>query len=169
VPVHLAWRIALALLAAAPCDRPAITTFERVRAASTETRTLIEASSRGSATVRALLTRLAATDAIVYVEMTGSPQIPTGRTKLVTAVAGTRFIRIGLNTAVAFADRGPLLAHELQHAVEIAERAEVRDDAAVRALYRRIGRARGGDAFETDAAQGVEFDVRSELRTKMGG
>jgi len=104
-------------------------------------------------------------DVAVYVERTASPLIPTARTKLVTAVPGARFIRIGISTTVSFADLGPFLAHELQHAVEIAERVRVRDDDAVRDLYLEIGRARGGDRYETDAAREVEWVVRSELHT----
>jgi hypothetical protein len=132
-------------------------------------RWIIEDTSARSATARALIARLGGTDAIVYVERTSSPQIPTARTKLVTAVRGARFIRIGISTMVPFADLGPYLAHELQHAVEIAERDDVRDENAVRHLYLKIGRARGGDRYETDAARDVEWAVRLELRAKIGG
>ena len=140
-----------------------------LRPASAEMRWIIDDTAARSATVRALIARLNNTDTIVYVERTPSPQIPVARTKLVTTVPGARFLRIGLSTAIGFADLGPMLAHELQHAVEIAERDDVRDDDAVRDLYRRIGQARGGDRFETEAARDVEWVVRSELRAKMGG
>jgi hypothetical protein len=140
-----------------------------VRAQSSEIRALIESTLAHSPTTRALVARLAATDAIVYVEVTASPQVPTARTKLVTAVARARFMRISINMTMTVRERAGLLAHELQHALEIAEHAEVRNDADVRRLYRRIGHAAGGDSFETDAARAVEWVVRSELRTKMSG
>lgn len=140
-----------------------------LRPASAEMRWVIEDTAARSVTTRALIARLGCTDAIVYVERTASPQIPTARTKLVATVAGARFIRIGISTTASFADLGPFLAHELQHAVEIAERDDVRDDDAVRALYLKIGRARGGDRYETEAARDVEWVVRSELRAKIGG
>jgi hypothetical protein len=140
-----------------------------VRGATSDVQFLVDETARRSSTVRELLARLAATDAIVYVEITPSPQIPRARTKLVTAVAGARFMRIGINSGVASGDRGPLLAHELQHAVEIAERNGIRNDGSVRELYLRIGRRQGADAFETDAARDVEWTVRSELRLKIGG
>ena len=57
-----------------------------------------------------------------------------------------------------------LLGHELQHAVEIAEREEVRDEEGVRRLYLEIGRQGSGDSFETDAALDVEWQVRLECR-----
>lgn len=159
------WLFALALLVPPAADRPAaIVPSPHVRAASTQVRLWIDDATRRSVVVRQLLARLACTDVIVYVEITASPQIPRARTKLVAAVEGTRFLRIGINAGVALTDLAPLLAHELQHVLEIAERDEVRDEDAVRRLYRRIGRAGGADAFETDAALAVELIVRTELR-----
>lgn len=148
---------------------PSAANLSRIRAQSIEVRALIDSTLAHSPTARALVARLAATDAIVYVEVTASPQIPTARTKLVTSVERARFMRISINMAMSQRERGGLLAHELQHALEIAEHAEVRDDNDVRRLYRRIGHAAGGDSFETDAARAVEWTVRAELRTKMSG
>ena len=102
-----------------------------VRAANAQIRGLIDDSAARSAIVRDLLARLGCSDVIVYVEMTASPEIPRGRTKLVTASPGVRFLRIGINRSMAGTDLPALLAHELQHAVEIAERDEVRDDEGV--------------------------------------
>lgn len=138
-----------------------------MRGVSAELRWVIDDLGLRSPTARGLIARLGCTDAIVYVERTASPLIPTARTKLVTTVPGARFIRIGIHTSISRVALGPLLAHELQHAVEIAERGEVRDENAVRDLYLKIGRARGGDRFETDAAQQVEWAVREELHIKM--
>jgi hypothetical protein len=170
VPATLAASLLLGwLLSPDATPPPYAATLSRVRAQSSEVRVLIESTLAHSPTARALAARLAATDAIVYVEVTASPQIRTARTKLVTAVARARFIRIGINMAMSERERAGLLAHELQHALEIAEHADVRTDDDVRRLYRRIGHAAGGDSFETDAARAVEWTVRSELRTKMSG
>lgn len=136
----------------------------RVRAATSEVRELIADGAARSAIVRDLLGRLGCSDVIVYIEITASPEIPRGRTKLVTASAGVRFLRIGINRSMAGLDLIALLAHELQHAVEIAERDEVRDDLAVRRLYAEIGRKGGPDSYETDAALDVERQVRLECR-----
>lgn len=146
-----------------------VITLSHVRTESADMRQLIEETASRSPTVRELLARLAATDTIVYVEYTPSPLVPTARTKLVTTASGARFLRIGININAAWADRGPWLGHELQHALEIAERRDIRDENGVRALYRRIGRSHGLDQFETDGARNVEWTVRTELRIKMGG
>jgi hypothetical protein len=161
------WPVLVAWLAAGPVDASA--NGGPVRAASADLRVALDDLLARSPTARALASRLYCTDVIIYVERTVSPLVPTARIQLVAAVPGARFLRIGVNAAVVNADLGPLLAHELQHAVEIAERDPIRDVRAVRDLYLRIGRDRGGDRFETDAAQEVEWIVRSELRTKIGG
>jgi hypothetical protein len=140
-----------------------------VRAMAPMVRGLIADTAARSGTVRELLARLECTDVIVYVEMTGSTEIPVARTKLVASAPGVRFLRIGINATLSFNDLAPTLAHELQHAVEIAEDPDVTDDEAVRRLYRRIGRARGFDRYETEAARDVEWIVRGELRRKIGG
>jgi len=135
-----------------------------VRTESAQLRRLIDDTAAQSVIVRELIARLGCSDVIVYVELTASPQIPRARTKLVTALPGVRFLRIGINTGMSGSDFAPLLGHELQHAVEIAERDEVRDEDAVRRLYREIGRAGPRDSFETDAALDVEWQVRLECR-----
>ncbi len=171
-----AWTIAALVLSGCPTADPSdhapvpnILAIARVRAESPDVRRLIDDTAARSPTVRQLLARLADTDTIVYVEFTPSPLVPTARTKLVTTVSGARFLRIGINANAALADRGPWLGHELQHALEIGERRDVRDENAVRELYHHIGRTNGIDQFETDGARQVEWTVRTELRIKMGG
>ncbi len=47
------------------------------------------------------------------------------------------------------------LAHELQHALEVAAATEVRDVEGLRRLFARIGTDLGNGQFETDAAVAV--------------
>ena len=163
------WPIMLALLFSGAADPDPGARSARVRGLGTFVRSLIDHTAARSATVRDLLARLTSSDVIVYIEMTATPEIPTARTKLVTSAPGVRFLRIGISLTVPFSDLAPLLAHELQHAVEIAEQPDVQDDAGVRRLYDRIGRRLGRDRFETDAAHDVERAVRAELRRRMAG
>jgi hypothetical protein len=160
--MHAVWPIVVALLTGPSGDRPAVVSLVRVRAAE-NARVLLDEAAARSATVRALIDRLDATDVIVYLEITAAPQIARARTKLVTATASVRFLRIALRRDVSPFDATPLIAHELQHALEIAERPDVRDDDAVRLLYRRIGHQWGIDRFETDAAGEAERRSRHEL------
>jgi hypothetical protein len=161
--MHAAWLLAFLLLDPSGADKPAVAPAARVRSVDAAGKLLEQAAAR-SATVRALLARLAATDVIVYVEITPSPQVVTARTKLVTATPSARFLRIGVSSVVPPAQMPPLIAHELQHALEIAEREDVRDDEGVRRLYAAIGHQHSVDRYETEAAKAVERRVREELR-----
>jgi hypothetical protein len=162
-----AWPFVVALLlASAGTPPPAVpdAAEPHVRAASARMRRLIDETAARSPIVRELVARLGCSDVIVYVELTASPQIPRARTTLVAATPAVRFLRIGISSSIPPNELPALLGHELQHAIEIAERDEVRDDEGVRRLYQEIGRQGSGDSFETDAALDVEWRVRLECR-----
>jgi hypothetical protein len=117
-----------------------------------------------SAGVRALALALDATDVIAHVEM--SRQLPSGiagATRLVASRAGYRFVRITLSSALPVDARVAMLAHELQHALEIA-RSQAHDVAALDLVLREQGYRVNGRYFETDAALQVERAVRRELK-----
>jgi len=166
--MHAVWPIVVALLTGPSGDRPAVSPASHVRAADNARALLGDAAAR-SATVRELIERLEASDVIVYVEITASPHIPLARTKLVVATAGARFLRIGLRSTLSPFDVLPLIAHELQHAVEIADRPDVRDDNAMRRLFTAIGHRSGHDGFETDEARRIELQARKELGSGIRG
>jgi len=87
--------------------------------------------------------------------------------RFVARLGDTRYIRIDL-AAMAPPDlRVATLAHELQHACEVA-RSHAGSHAAVRLLYRAIGREVPGsrDAYETDGAQHIGAEVWAELRSR---
>ena len=56
------------------------------------------------------------------------------------------------------------IAHELQHAVEIAGWPDVVDGATMQAAYTRHGLDRGGSHLDTDAAIQAGDERRAELR-----
>ena len=157
------WTLLVVLLSmpASPAD-----TATHLRAASPVIRALIDDATVRSAIVNQLIAQLQNSDTIVYVELTGSPEIRRARTKLVTTSGDTRFLRISINVLVPPMDRLPLLAHELQHATEIAAAIDARDDDGVRRLYQRIGTAGVMDRYETTAASEVERRVRAEQVTR---
>lgn len=156
--VHLV--MALALVAAAD---PVVPAVPHVRPVSAGASVLLTEAVARSAVVNELLNQLAQTDVFVYVELTSAADIRLARTKLVAAPPGARFLRIALNAHIAPWDRVAYLAHELQHAVEIAAAPDVRDDEGVRRLYARVGFEAGPNQYETAAAREVERRVRIEL------
>jgi len=156
------WMLAAMLLAGSVADVP-IQSTPHVRAVPPAARALLAEAVAKSSVLNVLIGQLDSTDIFVYIEVSSSPDIPLARTKLVTAVPGARFLRVALNAQVPPWDRLPLLAHELQHALEIAADADVRDDDGIRRLFQRVGFSGGTDKYETAAARDVERRVRVEL------
>jgi hypothetical protein len=143
---------------------PAAAAVPRLRGTSTKETRLIEYLLAHSATARALAEELESSDLIIYVELTASEAGGHAATRFVVATDSYRFLRIVVGAMTHPADRAALLAHELQHAVEIARAREVRDDEGVRRLYRRIGDDRAArHSFETTAAREIGLRVRREL------
>lgn len=135
----------------------------RVRAATPAAQMLLDTAIAQSAIVVDLASAIEHTDLVVYIELTGSTEIPRARTKLVAATPAARFLRISINTFADPWSHVALLAHELQHALEIARSADVRDDEGIRRLYGAIGVFGGPDQFETAEAREIERRVRAEL------
>jgi UDP-N-acetylglucosamine enolpyruvyl transferase len=87
--------------------------------------------------------------------------------KFVTSVNDVRYVRVDINVMLASRRQIALLAHELQHALEIAERPDITDVDAMESLFEDIGfqsfengRHR---SYETDAALDVQEAVEHEL------
>jgi hypothetical protein len=137
--------------------------IRRVRPATVRAKTLLETALRDSPTVQALAASIAASDLIVIVEFAPIHSGARAVTRLVTVTAHGRFLRVTLGALTPYFDQIPLLAHELQHAVELAQAPSVRDEAGMRALYARIGiRTTGPQSFETIDARRAEAQARRE-------
>lgn len=139
-----------------------------VRAIDAVSATAFARGMQESEHFRALVDALDASDVIVHVVTT--PALAggvIGTMRFVTRLGDTRYVRIDLASLVPPDVRVSTLAHELQHACELAQSVAASQD-AVRTLYRTIGRAVPGarDAFETDGAQRAGAHVWAELRLR---
>jgi hypothetical protein len=117
-----------------------------------------------SQVIYSLVAQLQASDEVIYLSYTfpASSETPRARTQLLSSAGGVRFLTIQINAGVEPNERLPLLAHELQHALEIAGARDVRTDADMKRLYQRIGLRVGVGLYETAAARDVERRVRQE-------
>ena len=155
--------IPLLLVAAATAASLTPPSLHNVRGASPRETALLQKLVARSATARALAAQLGVEAVIVYVEVRPSMPRGHGATRLAATTPLAQFIRITLAPGAHPDDLAALLAHELQHALEIA-RAGVTSSDDLRRLYRAIGEDRtAAAAFETVAAQEVGARVRQEL------
>jgi hypothetical protein len=159
--LHVA-ALAAALMAFPP---PAsIRDFPRVRTSSALLSSLIVDARKHSPTFLKLASSLEASDLIVYFE--AAPHMEArfrGRVHLMGASAGFRYLRIQIRTAMNRYDIIASLAHEMQHANEIAAHPEVVSEADLASLYRQIGDEHDWCMFETNAAQQAGRTVRTEI------
>lgn len=111
---------------------------------------------------RALVATLESSNVIVHIQ--SSRQLPAGIggvTRFVASRGGYRYVRIAIAVDLPPPARTAILAHELQHACEVAE-SRADDVASLRQLFARVGH-RNGDFYETPAALRIERMVRAEL------
>ena len=139
----------------------------RIRPQDPRLATLLRAGAERSATFRALVERIEASNVFVYVAL--SPVMKSslaGKLTWMTRAGAFRYVRATINTEQNPDQMIATLAHELQHAVEVIEDDGVTDQRTLQDLYRRIGRPSYSGlsaAWETEAAQQAGHRVRREL------
>ena len=129
------------------------------------TQVLQEGAAR-SATFRALVNRIEASNVIVYIAT--SPILKSnlsGSLTWMTRAGDFRYVRASIRTDLTFDQMIASVAHELQHAVEVIEDESVTDERSLIALYRRIGQPSHATqtGWETVSAQQTGYQVRREL------
>ena len=141
----------------------------RLKPADPEIRRLVQDGYTRSDVFRTIVDELQRSNVIVVVQF---GICASGRVRScvshVDGDARQRHIRIKVNTQTTNDRLIATIAHELQHAVEIAREVDVTNSEQALALYRRIstGRCAEGlsDLCETDAALAVERQVQQELK-----
>jgi hypothetical protein len=128
-----------------------------IRSTDRRLRSLLEQGVRMSPTLRALVARLHASDVVVYLQCDG-PSGPDGRLTFLSMAGGYRYVVVRM-ARLSRAQQIAMMAHELQHAVEIAETPAIVDGPSLVREYRRIG-------YENPSRQlpGVSFDTQAAIR-----
>ena len=133
-----------------PLDEVAADAFAQARAESSIVRQLVETLERSNVIVH------------IVSSQTMRPGL-SGTTNFVASRGGYRYVRITLNVELRKSLRTSILAHELQHACELAQ-SDANDTDSVRRLFEQAG-MREGSTYETREAQIVQRSVAREVRT----
>lgn len=142
----------------------------RIRSLDQRTTAMIAAGMARSASFRALVEQINASDTFVYIGV--SPLLRSsmaGRLSWMTKAGGFRYLRAAISPDQSAHHFIASLAHELQHVVEVIEDSNVVDEPSLESLYKRIGRrsqAHISTSWETSAAQDAGARVRRELSDK---
>jgi len=132
-------------------------------------RRLLDLGTRASPTFRALVRRLLESDVVVYLWCDRADTAPSdGRLTFVSAAGGYRYVVVRLAHFRSRARQIALMAHELRHAVEVADAPQVVDVESFEREYRRIGYMSSTPTadrrtFDTRAAVDAGWQVIREL------
>jgi len=141
-----------------------------VRATEPVIRALLQTGLSRSATFQRLVEALNQADVIVYVDPLRTRETLGGYLSHdVISAGGYRYLHIAIKVRGGDVRLIALLAHELQHAIEVAEDPDASDARHVDALFRRLASKAGctiASCSETAAAIRVQNLVDSELKTK---
>lgn len=169
-------RLGLALLISFGVSHSAFAdTTPRIRVLDPALKALFDQGVAQSPTLRTLVERLETSSVLVFAD--ADIRMPAGlgaRLNFVTSVNGLRYVRVDIDCTLPPRRQVALLAHELQHALEIGERPEVVDIEAMESLYEDIGfqpfEQRHHRNYETDTAIAAQEAVEEELggRTPKG-
>ena len=141
-----------------------------VRATTPKILELINAGLSHSETFRHLVATLNESDVIVYIEPKLTHQALGGYlAHNVVAQGNYRYLHIAVQTQGSERRLVSLLAHELQHAVEVAQAPEARDAESVERTFSRLAvmfGCGGTTCYETQAAKNVEHIVNEEFAAR---
>jgi len=153
----------------------------RVRSSNVAILTMLNEGSERSPALQALVARISRSDGLVYVEYgyCAFGHLNACVLPYLVAAQGQRYLRVLISpdsTRVSPDQRLALIAHELQHAIEILDDRDVVDVLSMQTMFRRIGiplvRREG---YETTAARAAGDKVYDELtrssrrRRRSGG
>jgi hypothetical protein len=140
-----------------------------VRASEARILALLDAGLSRSATFRSLVATLDESDVIVYIEPRTTRQSLGGYlAHQIVSRGGYRYLRIAVDTTGAEGRLVPLLAHELQHAIEVAQSPAAIDAESLQQVFVRLSvpfGCGGTTCYETQSAKDVEHNVSEELKS----
>jgi hypothetical protein len=143
--------------------------LHHVRSTDPRILSLIKSGLTRSETFRHLVATLDGSDVIVYVEPKLTRQALKGYlAHNIVANGGYRYLRIAVEINGSVRRLVALLAHELQHAVEVAQDSDARDPEGLERMFDRLAVKFGCGSttcYETQAAKDVEHVVSEEFRS----
>ena len=140
--------------------------FEHVRSEEASIRGLLCSGYERSTTFKALVDDIESRPGIVYIEQ--AVKLSRGMDgALLHAVAGSRempLLRVLLKTNLAQDYAIAILAHELQHVLEVLRAGSPADAAAMARLFGALDHQTADSKFETEDARAITSLVMTELR-----
>lgn len=133
-----------------------------IRASEAALRASIDDGVAQSTSFRRLITRLEASDVIVYVQTDCTMSALVGRLTFMSKAGQRRYVLVRIACGLGQWLEIATLGHELRHAVEIADDASVVDQASLAEMYKRSGFA--SSLFKTGAGYDSQVAIETGRR-----
>jgi hypothetical protein len=167
---RLLWLALIASLGSGAPSRAAESTSGgagAVRALQERGAKVLTRGARLSTTFKRLLQEIAQSDVVVYIDLDPyDERTLDGVLQFVGTAGGVRYVKVWLRVRRTDDEIIVTLAHELRHAVEVAQAREVTSQASLARFYLAVGRSDNPGRFETRAAQETAAQVAAELRRR---
>jgi hypothetical protein len=143
-----------------------------VRSTEVRFRKLVDRGEVRSPTFHRLMDRLDTSDVVVYLEPKQKDRgLDAYSAHHLTIDGPYRHIRVPIEVQGTEDRVIGVIGHELQHAAEVAQSPEIRDDVGVRRFFERaalpFGCGGGRECYETQTARDVEESVLAELKRSL--
>jgi hypothetical protein len=147
----------------------AYATSDRLRPQGDRVAGWLRDARRRSPTVQRLVDRIEQSDVIVYLDISRNlaPNVAACLTWM-AATNSRRIVRASFRMNLGVNDAIAMLAHELQHVVEVIDHPEVRSTETLLDLYTRIGHATGTDGLRWDTADAVALGTLARFEAVNG-
>jgi hypothetical protein len=167
-PVRAVAPVPTASATTAPGDA-AYATGDRLRPQGDRVAHWLREARRRSPTVRRLVQRIEQSDVIVYLDINRAlaPNVAACLTWM-AATNSRRIVRASFRMNLGVNDAIAMVAHELQHVVEVIDHPEVRSTGTLLDLYTRIGHATGTDGLRWDTADAVALGTLARFEAVNG-
>lgn len=149
-----------------PCGKAAL---PHIRTDEPVLRWLLDTGSSSSLTFRWLVREIERSDLVVYVRILAMPPPIAGKTAFGTSAGGVRYVQVLLAEPQKGTEALVILAHELQHVLEVARNPLIVDAPSMAAQYVRHGTVRKrGTATLVDTTEAVLIGdaVAQQLRAR---
>lgn len=124
---------------------------------------------RRSPTVERLARRIEASDVIVYLDVARglSPNVSACLTWM-AATSTRRLVRASFRHDLSPNEAIAMLAHELQHVIEVVEHPDVRSNESLLDLYTKIGHRTASTGLSWDTADAIALGTLARLEATAG-
>jgi hypothetical protein len=141
-----------------------------VRIIDRELRTLFEVGLAQSPTLDALVSELNTASILLFADCgMRMPARIGAQLNLLTSVGDTRYVRVTVDCTLQHRRQITLLAHEIQHALEIGGRPDILDEDDMESLYEEIGYTTLKDSTHTRLETAAAIRVQNRVDVELGG